>query len=318
MAPFDDSQFDWLTTAYTWRGSPDVDSVLRLVKDSDPDAVLVSSWHIGAYRRVLREIRSAGVTRVLCMDNQWLATPKQWLGRLTWRQHIRPYYDLAFVPGDRQVYFARRLGFRRDHILRGLYCADTAAFARPAGLPTRDRAFLFVGRLVREKGIDVLADAYRIYRRRATRPWPLRIVGTGPELHTFAGIEGVELLGFVQPRELPATMWQASALVCPSIFEPWGVVVHEAAASGLCIICSESAGAAVHMVQDGYNGYLVPAGDVSDLAMSLLRVSGAPDHELAEMSAGSVLLSRQLTPDRWARYLIAMLAAHGNGHVAQT
>lgn len=244
------------------------------------------------------------------MDNQWLGTPKQWLGRLTWRLYIRPLFDVAFVPGDRQVAFANRLGFRNSRILRGLYCADNEAFKRPSdGLPAPDRAFLYVGRLTDSKGIPVLMDGYRRYRDLDPEPWPLRVAGAGPLLELVTATTGVDYLGFVQPKDLPRTMWAASSLVLPSRFEPWGVVVHEAVIAGLVPICSEPVGAAVHLVQDGYNGYIVPDNNAIELAAAMYRVARKSAPELEAMSKASRLMSTQFTSERWARYLVETLSA---------
>ena len=99
-APFEESQFAWLSPSYRWQKAPQAALVRKLLSEARPDMVLVSSWHIAEYRAVLREI-GRPVPRILCMDNQWRGTAKQWLGRLTWRQFIRPYFDGVFVPGDR-------------------------------------------------------------------------------------------------------------------------------------------------------------------------------------------------------------------------
>ncbi len=308
QAPFDPAHFDWIRPQYSWDREPSVPRLDALLVDFDPDAVLVSSWHIHGYRAALRRLRKP-TTRVLCMDNQWLGTPKQWLGRLTWRLYIRPLFDIAFVPGDRQVAFANRLGFRNSHILRGLYCADTEAFTRPAGYPSPpDKAFLFVGRLTESKGASVLIDAYQRYRELGPNPWPLRIAGHGPLLKSLASAPGVELLGFVQPSDLPRTMWAATSLVLPSRFEPWGVVVHEAAVAGLIPICSTPVGAAVHLVQDGYNGYTVPADNPRELAMAMDRVARKSTSELDRMQRASRQMSMQFTSNRWARYVVEMLS----------
>ena len=306
-APFDPTSFDWIDPQYSWADEPNTARLDALLADFDPDAVLVSSWHINGYRAALRHL-GRQPTRVLCMDNQWLGTPRQWLGRLTWRQYIRPLFDVAFVPGDRQATFANRLGFHNSRVLRGLYCADTEAFTpRPGSTDSRDFAFLFVGRLTELKGVSILIDAYQNYRNRAPRPWPLRIVGVGPLLSSMDGRNGIECLGFVQPADLPKIMWAATSLVLPSRLEPWGVVVHEATIAGLIPICSERVGAAVHLVQDGYNGYVVPAGNRTELAAAMEMVASKSETELSQMRHASRQMSMQFSTDRWARYLVEML-----------
>jgi glycosyltransferase involved in cell wall biosynthesis len=305
--PFDDAQFAWLPIRHLWRGQPDARSLIAELESFRPDVVLVSSWHIPPYRKVVKHFQGRAL-RILCMDNQWMETPKQWLGRLSRRIYLAPYFDMAFVSGDRQAQFARHLGFGQTRILRGLYCCDTDAFQRPVASEP-DRAFFFCGRLVESKGVTVLMQAYEKYRRSIEHPWPLRVAGVGPLSFQLDQVEGVELLGFLQPAALPEAMWSSTALVLPSLFEPWGVVVHEAATAGLILVCSEATGAAVHLLQDGYNGYLFPTGNADLLAQRMLALSVRSDEELKDMREASVLMSGQLTPDRWASYLLEAVAS---------
>src|SRR4029450_836730 len=152
------------------RGEPDPEVLEATVEALDPHALLVSSWHIGPYRPLARSWRGPAL-RVLCMDNQWWATPKQRLGVLTSPFVVRPAFDAAFLPGERSADFARRLGFDDDRIIRGIYSCDPPRFAAVAearGAAAPQPAFLYLGRLVTDKGIDTLAGGSS--RHRATAP----------------------------------------------------------------------------------------------------------------------------------------------------
>ncbi|HEX6568379.1 MAG TPA: glycosyltransferase, partial [Acidimicrobiales bacterium] len=263
QAPFDDDVITRGLRTRVWSEPPDEDGLETVLDEFDPHALLVSSWHINPYRRAARR-RRGRTLRILCMDNQWWATPKQLLGVGVSPLLVRPAYDAAFLPGDRSADFARRLGFADERIIRGLYTCDHPRFdavaeARRGAAP--GRAFLFVGRLVAEKGVDVLADGYRRYRQLAADPWPLLVGGVGPESDRLAGLDGVEMLGFVQPDDLPGLLGRSGCLVLPSRFEPWGVVVHEAVTAGLPVVCTWVCGAASRLVLDGYNGAVVSPDD---------------------------------------------------------
>ena len=158
----------------------------------------------------------------------------------------------------------------------------------------------------------MLVEAYRRYRARRRDPWPLVVCGTGPLAASLAGVEGIEARGFVQPGDLPAVFADATCLVLPSTFEPWGIVVHEAAAAGLAIICSTAVGASSRFLVDGYNGVLVPPGDAKALAAALDIVSD-PGTPLATFSGRSSELARQFTPERWARYLVDQIVRRRPG-----
>jgi glycosyltransferase involved in cell wall biosynthesis len=149
-----------------------------------------------------------------------------------------------------------------------------------------------------------LLEAYGLYRGRVETPWDLQVAGDGPLRHALARREGVLPLGFRQPAELPPLMAKAGALVLPSREEPWGVVVHEAATAGLPVICTHQCGSGAELVRSLYNGLLFEAGDVVHLAALMATLSAKGDAELAEMGRRSHELSRQFTPELWARRLL--------------
>ncbi|HZD66186.1 MAG TPA: glycosyltransferase family 4 protein [Acidimicrobiales bacterium] len=307
QAPFDEKALAPLENWYRGNreGKMD-DAVLPVLESFRPDAILVSSWNIAAYRRAVRAFRGRAL-RVLCMDNCWRNHPKQWLGRVVFRPWLAPLYECVFVPGERQARFARMLGVTDRQIIRGLYTADCAAFerrARPPADVAEARRFLFAARLVDSKGTDVLGEAYRRYRQGTADPWPLTVAGTGPGEHHLRHLEGVELEGFCQPSRLADLMHRSTCLVLPSRWEPWGVVVHEAACAGLALICTTAVGAADAFLQHGFNGRLVPSDDPDELAAALREISNLTPAELTRYSAGSRSLAGQLSPDQWAHQLV--------------
>lgn len=304
LAPFDASAFAWVEQRAFYDALMAEGRLTEAVLAFKPDVVLVTSWHIPGYRAALKALAGRAV-RVLCMDNQWLGTLRQRLGVAISGWHVRPLYDRVFLPGERQADFARRLGFPQAAIRYGLYACDPARFAPPPGTPP-GHGFVFVGRLIPPKGVDVLAAAYRSYRAAAADPWPLTVYGSGPLGEMLAGIEGVRLAGFVQPDALPAALHGAGAFVLPSLFEPWAVAIHEAAAAGLPLIVTAVCGASVHLVQDGLNGALVGAGDADGLAKAFARIAGLTAAARAGQGRMSLALAQQYTPARWAETVLAM------------
>jgi glycosyltransferase involved in cell wall biosynthesis len=276
----------------------------RSLQNFNPDLLMVVSWHHTNYRWCLRGNKAAA--RVLCMDNQWLATPKQRLGVLTSLLHVKRYYDAAFLPGSRQRDFARRLGFPANRIYEGFYSADPEVFGPEGSLfEAHRRNFLFVGRLVVEKGIDVLVEAYRQYRANVDDPWGLIVAGTGPEVARLS-TEGVEAIGFVQPAGLPGLFQRSRFLVVPSTFEPFGVVVHEATRSGLGVICTRRVGAGETLVEDGSNGRVIREGDVQTLVNAMLWAHERSEQELETVTHRSLHLAEQFSPTRWASTVLEM------------
>jgi glycosyltransferase involved in cell wall biosynthesis len=286
-----------------WRKRPDPAELVETVRRFDPDAVFMTSWnYTPAYRAVMKAVDQR-VVRVLIMDNVWRAAPKQWLGRAVHRFYVDPVVDAAMVPSDRTEFYARRLGFGPADVIRGSLSGDVELFGsgpRRGAELAGHHSFLYVGRLVVHKGADVLAEAYRAYRSQVADPWDLHVAGIGPLAGRLAAIAGVTMHGFVQPPQVAELMRASSALVLTSHIEPYGVVVHEAAAAGLPILCAEFAGAAPGLVQDGNNGWVVPSGDVGGWAAAMARMSEAGPERLQSMSDVSRAIAQRISPAGWA------------------
>lgn len=161
---------------------------------------------------------------------------------------------------------------------------DVERIASKNGLNGGRRNLLVCCRLVSEKRVDLAIEAFA--RIAAARPeWDLVIAGDGPlrkELEASvpdALRARVRFLGFLDGPTLAAVYRRCQALVLPSDYEPWALVVVEAAASGLALLVSDRVGAAYELVVDGDNGFMVPAGDLGALAdrMGGLTVAGVAE-----------------------------------------
>ena len=287
-------------------------SVAQYLDEFQPDVLLVSGWDAPEFMKAVRAWQKRAVC-LLFMDNQWLRKPKQVLGIVTRKLFIEKLFDGALVPGERQVRFARMLGFEPSRILGGGYSCDVASFAQKRVERALDRAptFLVCNRLVESKGVPDLLDAYRQYRSQTTDPWDLVVCGTGPLASTFNGVPGVQMRGFVQPSLLPGEFHAAAALVLASNFEPWGVVVHEAAMAGLPVICTDAVGASVHLVADGASGYVVPSGSVELLANSMLKLSALTKRQRSDMGQASRGLAEGFSNERWATNVLELCSRVG-------
>lgn len=328
-APFERTQFGNAGEIHN-RDEALRETILGKVKAFKPDAVLVAGWADRDYLAVCRSMRAEGVPVISGCDTQWTGSLRQHIAGWTSPWHVGRAINALWVSGERQAVLGRALGFSGDQLWDGYYACDWPAFGgrRPGtgdtGQGTKDRetmegssafniphatlniqssCFLYVGRYVPEKGIDTLAKAYKKYCTLVEKPWRLVCAGAGP-LRRILMEAGAEDRGFVQPSELPRVMAGAGAFVLPSRFEPWGVVVQEAAAGGLPLICSDACGAAVHLLRDGFNGFLFPAGDVNGLVRSMVAMHRLKEPEREAYGQASFELSKQYTPERWAKTLV--------------
>jgi glycosyltransferase involved in cell wall biosynthesis len=137
--------------------------------------------------------------------------------------------------------------------------------------------YLFVGRLIERKGIDVLLEAFR-----NVRGGELRIVGDGPLREAVesaaANDPRIRLLGHRDGAALANAYREAHLLMVPSLYEAWGLVVHEGLAHGLPVIVTDQVGAGDDLIESGTNGYVVPAGSAQALADAMQALAGwAPE-----------------------------------------
>lgn len=313
LVPYDESQFAWMKKRIAWRNTSELSSLQEELDRFEPDILIFASWNKPPYRSVAKSFAGKAF-RVMGMDNCWRGTIKQRFGTWIAPFYVRPLADAVWLPGERQAVFAERLGFEQKVIMRGSLSCDQRPIAETylkrvsEGRPL-PRSFLYVGRFAPEKGLNTLVKGYGIYRKECSDPWPLVCCGTGPEQSILEGKEGVSVKGFVQPNSMPAMLATAGCFILPSDFEPWALVVHEATSAGLPVIASDRVGAAVHLVQPNYNGFIFDSGNIESLASFMLRVSGMSDSRLEAMSRASYQLSQQYSPSNWVDTLFESYSA---------
>lgn len=145
--------------------------------------------------------------------------------------------------------------------------AERAAFrARFVG-PGEALAFS-VGRLVYEKGLHVLVEAWAAVGGAAR----LVIAGAGASLEPLKaqaaalGLEGwVSFTGFIDDAERDRLYHAADVAIFPSLYEPFGIVALEACAARCPVIVS-AAGGLAEVIDPGVTGLVVPVGDAAALA----------------------------------------------------
>ncbi len=281
----------------------DFKGLVKMVKASKPDVVVVAGWSLGGFRRLIGHHEFDSCRFIFAMDTPWVGGLKQMIAPLFLRRLLRKC-ELVVVAGERTWQNAKYILGNDVSLRRGTYGFDFDAFnkaveARRAEHAKWPRRFLFTGRLAKEKNISLMLEAYAQYRDSVESPWSLTICGTGPEEALCQNREGVHLAGFVQPSELSAVMANHGAFILPSSFEPWGVVIAEAAAAGLPVVCTEACGAGLDIVRNYHNGVLIPGNDVASLA-DAMRWIHLNESEVPEMGGSSVELARAFSAQAWA------------------
>lgn len=134
-----------------------------------------------------------------------------------------------------------------------------------------DKYILVVGQYFEYKGLDIALKAA------AQLPeFKFKFVGMGYKTEDFKRLldnyktNNVELIPFLQKKELEIEYRKCEMLVLPSRKECWGLVINEAASFGTPIISTWGSGAAVEFLEDDYEKFLANSNDSEDLARKIL------------------------------------------------
>ncbi|MBM4316123.1 MAG: glycosyltransferase family 4 protein [Deltaproteobacteria bacterium] len=141
------------------------------------------------------------------------------------------------------------------------------------GFQACDLVLLYVGKLIQQKGVDLLIQA--IKRLEDKLKVGLLMVGDGPQSEMLLSkiknlkLEHFHFAGFQNQSQLPKYYQVGDVLIIPSLVEPWGLVVNEAMASGTPVIASDRVGSAYDLVEEGKTGYMFEAENSHSLALTI-------------------------------------------------
>jgi len=215
--------------------------------------------------------------------------------------------------GRSQIY--RWISYAEWPKVRVVRCGVDAAFlAGGAQPPVDNRRFVCVGRLTEQKGQLLLLDAVGALAARGIAI-ELVLAGDGPmrvpiehRIRELALGDRVRITGWISNEVVRRELLGARALVLPSFAEGLPVVLMEALAMGRPAISTFVAGIP-ELVEDGQNGWLVPAGSVAALVSALEHALAATPIELGRMGrAGAEAVARRHDVDKEARTLARLFA----------
>jgi glycogen synthase len=258
----------------------DDQELYRVVRNPSPWELL--RWTRWCDVFVQQNVSLRGLWPLLLVRRPWVATHHSWYcrshGRVAWQDRLKRRL-LRYAASSIAVSQALAEDLEtpslmipntyRDHLFRVL----------PSVVRWRDLAFL--GRLVSDKGADLLIDALGLLAEKGIRP-SLTVIGDGPERPSLAararqlGVAGqVELVGLRQDEELVRLLNEHRVLVVPSRYhEPFGIVALEGIACG-CLIVGSSGGGLKQAI--GPCGLTFPNGDAAALADVLESVLSDPE-----------------------------------------
>lgn len=239
--------------------NPDIWGALRSFR---PDVVITTGFnptHLLAYAYARRYgVKHVAMTDGTCDSEKELSPLHRWVRRSV---YAGTQSFIGASEGSFDLY--RAYGIEEARLYKSHLCADNTSFL---GSPVVNKRYdiIFCGRFIERKSPLFVLDVARQVAKRLERRITVAFVGSGEmedEMRAAAAgmtaeVEAV-FTGFVRQDELPQLYGSAKMFMFPTRWDPWGVVVNEACASGLPILVSPVAGSARELVRDGENGYVL-------------------------------------------------------------
>ena len=273
------------------------EALMRCLNELKPDVVFLPGWSFSLSLEALKWCCTNNIPAVVMSESKRDDERRSW-----WKERIKSYlyvrkFSAALVGGRIHADYALALGIACDRIFTGYDAVDNLHFrawlmqlgvtrgsTSPLSCQYPHAPILWpLLRLIRRKNISRLIDAYAIYRGKTMMgdPWDLVICGNGQEktvleekVRRMGLEETIHFPGFISYHEIGFWYGLAEAFVHPALVEQWGLVVNEACAAGLPILCSDTVGARYDLVIDGENGFLFDPYNVDEMADSLSKMHG--------------------------------------------
>ncbi len=255
--------------------------IRRLLREFDPDAVLVQGAHDAAAAVVARRLSRSRAKVILDVHGDWRTATRLYGSQA--RRILNPLADRIAAWAVRRVDAVRTVSDFTTGMVRELGVEPAATFPAfmdldpflgpPLPLPERPVA-LFVGALELYKGLDLLVDAWP----RVAEQVPgasLRLIGAGAREDLARTLvergPNVSWESGLAPEEIADELDAATCLVLPSRREGMGRVVVEAFCRGRAVVGARGGGIE-DLVTHGENGLLFPSDDADGLARALVRM----------------------------------------------
>ena len=285
--------------------------VENVIASYAPEVVHVQG-HFFICKAVLKEAKKLGLPTVgtnhfmpenLTHYTHLPAFAVSWLHKWGWKwfRTVFEELDIVTTPTHTAARLLQQIGLKKEvlpiscGIDRRQFCpsANGTALKKKYSLPEGKKILLYVGRVDREKNIDIILHGFSRVARIVNVH--LVIAGRGADENRLKGIvrllgiyERVTFAGFVPDEDLPGFYAMADCFIIAGTAELQSIVTLEAMASGLPVI-GVRAMALPELVQAGANGCLFDPGDESGVANCITAVFSDGSRR-KEMSAGSLAI----------------------------
>jgi glycosyltransferase involved in cell wall biosynthesis len=276
---------------------------LKKIQQFNPSFILCSGWSDSEYIEWMKVLNKP---TALAFDTAWQRNMKFILGSFYFKLKYKKIFRFAFIPGKAQYKTSGKLGFSAKNTLEGFYTCEDVFRIKQKSLSEKKELWC-IARYIPAKNLDFLCEAFLSIQPNERSGWTLNIAGTGVLFPNRVLNQSILHHGFLQPKELSEKLENATAFVLPSIYEPWGVVVHEMASLGKPLLLSNAVGAQQDLLLEGKNGYSFNPHSKDDLKLKLLKIFNTPLDALQAMGNHSADIAQQFSSDIWVGQFTKML-----------
>jgi glycosyltransferase involved in cell wall biosynthesis len=291
--------------------------IRRALRVAAPDVVLCGGYNYLASWQALQWARARRVPFLLWSESNVQDMRARHAAVEFLKQEFIRRCNGFVVPGKSAFEYLRSHGVPEQRIFTAVNAVDNDFFCREAararecashvrvelGLPSR--YFLFVGRLVPEKGVFELLSAYATLEPEVRHGIGLVFVGDGKSRSALEKASAqispghVRFAGFAQREDLAKYYALADVVMLPTYTDTWGLVVNEAMACRVPVVVSDIAGCAADLIVSDHDGQIVPPKDVGALVRSMRDVADFPE-KWARMAQNGWMRIAEYSPVQWS------------------
>ena len=295
--------------------------ILREIGKNKPHVLVGDGFFQWTSFALFYKIRNK-IPLVVCYERTFHTERNAQWYRNAYRRFIVKYVDAITCSGKLSLEYVKWLGMPESKITTGHMVADTKGMGDVvASLSQTEREgyrkkwgsqkliFLAASRLNKRKGIKELLLGWSLLEKVVPENGKLIIIGVGPEeealkfLAQELGLSSVHFLGPVLYDDIARYYAAADVFVMPTLEDNWSLVVPEAMACGLPVLCSRYNGCYPELIDPAKNGWVFDPLDKEDTFRALMKCF-QNKARLKQMGKRSMEIVSRHTPEHAARAIV--------------
>tara|TARA_B100000795_G_scaffold249492_1_gene217054 strand:- start:192 stop:1370 length:1179 start_codon:yes stop_codon:yes gene_type:complete len=258
--------------------------LFKALYNLNPEVVILSGWDAIPSLYALLWALKNNIPTVIISESQEFDFKRSEIKELG-KKLILKLIDSAFVGGINQSNYLIKLGFEKERIFLGCDIVDNDYFFQSKESDKKETViqlpnffFMTSCRFIEKKNLFFLIKVFEKFQRKIEN-WSLVLVGDGPLKEDLIRLsnqlnisEKVVFTGYQEYESISSIYNSASCFVLPSIIEQWGLVVNEALASGIPVLCSKRAGCAPNLIENNEVGYTFDPFTENDLETKMYQI----------------------------------------------